>query len=139
MTQQPDFLPFVGYLIAVLVIVGMMFGLAYVLGERHNGRFTGAPFESGMKVTGSARVRFSAKFYLVAMLFVLFDLETVFIVAWAVSVRETGWPGYWYLLGFVALLVAGLVYEWRAGALDWRGERFYGLHPEGQRDGGVTE
>ena len=139
MTGQIDVLPFLGYTLGVVVIVGLMFGLAYVLGERHSGRYTGAPFESGMKITGSARVRFSVKFYLVTMLFVLFDLEAVFIVAWAVSVREVGWPGYWYLLGFVGLLVVGFLYEWRVGALDWRDERFYGMHPEGRQDDSQAE
>lgn len=120
-TPQADvnFLPFLIYLIAVLVLVGLMFGLSYVLGEHHTGRYTGTPFESGMRPTGSARLRFSARFYLVAMLFVLFDLEAVFIFAWAIAVRDVGWFGYWMMLVFVGILVAGLIYEWRVGAFDW--------------------
>jgi NADH-quinone oxidoreductase subunit A len=119
-TEQPvDFLPLLFYTVGVLLIVGAMYGLSYVIGERHKDLATGAPYESGVRATGSARVHFPARFYLVAMLFVLFDLEVVFIFAWAVSVRESGWAGYWVLLGFVVILVAGLVYEWRMGALDW--------------------
>ncbi|MBP1649665.1 MAG: NADH:ubiquinone oxidoreductase subunit [Bacteroidetes bacterium] len=114
-----DFLPLLFYTVGVLLIVGAMYGLSYIIGERHKGLATGVPYESGIKVTGSARVRFPSRFYLVAMLFVLFDLEVVFIFAWAVAARESGWPGYWVLLGFVAILVVGLVYEWRMGALDW--------------------
>ena len=64
-------------------------------------------------------MRLSTKFYLVALLFVLFDLEAVFIFAWAIAVPELGWSGYYGLLVFVALLVVGLIYEWRQGALDW--------------------
>jgi NADH-quinone oxidoreductase subunit A len=118
--EQPvDFLPFLFYTVGVLLIVGAMYGLSFVIGERHKDLATGAPYESGIKVTGSARVRFPARFYFVAMLFVLFDLEVVFIFAWAVAARETGWMGYWVLLGFVVILVVGLIYEWRMGALDW--------------------
>lgn len=96
-----------------------MYGLSFVLGERHVGRETNTPYESGIKTTGSARIRFSAKFYIIAMLFVIFDLEAVFLFAWAVSAKELGWSGYWAMLIFVAVVVVGLIYEWSAGALDW--------------------
>ena len=76
-----------------------------------------------MPVTGSARVRLSAKFYLLAMFFVIFDLETVFIFAWAVSAREVGWPGYLEILVFIGVLAVALVYLWRLGALDWETAR----------------
>ena len=69
--------------------------------------------------TGSARLRFSAKFYLVAMLFVIFDVEALYLFAWAVSVRESGWAGLIEATVFIAILLAGLVYLWRVGALDW--------------------
>ena len=65
-------------------------------------------------------MRFSAKFYLVAMFFVIFDLEAVFLFAWAVAVRETGWAGYVEVLLFITVLLATLAYLWRVGALDWR-------------------
>lgn len=96
-----------------------MLGFSYVLGQRHQDRATGAPFESGIVSEGSARVRLSAKFYLVAMLFVIFDLEAVIIFAWAVSGRELGWTGYWGVVVFIGILIAALAYEWRMGALDW--------------------
>jgi NADH-quinone oxidoreductase subunit A len=117
--QPSDFLPLLFYTVGVFLIVGAMYGLSFIIGERHKDLATGAPYESGIKVTGSARTRFPARFYLVAMLFVLFDLEVVFIFAWAVAARESGWMGYWVLLGFVVILVVGLIYEWRMGALDW--------------------
>ncbi len=112
--------PLVFYSAIVLVIAGSMIGLSYILGERHSDRATGEPYESGIVSTGSARVRLSVKFYLVAMLFVIFDLEAVFIFAWAVALEEVGWVGYWAIVVFIGILVVGLVYEWRLGALDWQ-------------------
>lgn len=112
--------PLVVYLVLVLVIAGTMIGLSYFLGERHRDRATGEPYESGIVSTGSARVRLSVKFYLVAMLFVIFDLEAVFIFAWAVAFEEAGWVGYVGALIFIIILAIALVYEWRLGALDWQ-------------------
>ena len=115
--------PLVLYLGIVAIIVCAMLGLSYVLGQRHNDRATGSPYECGILSEGSARVRFSVKFYLVAMLFVIFDLETVFILAWAVAVRETGWAGYVEMLIFAGVLLATLIYLVRVGALDWNREK----------------
>ncbi len=116
------FWPLAVYLGAVVVLIASMLGMSYFLGQRHRERLTGEPYESGIVPTGSARVRFDVKFYLVAMFFVIFDLEAVFIYAWAVSIRETGWAGYLEVLLFIGILMSGLVYLWRMGALDW-GER----------------
>lgn len=107
------------YFIAVLALVGSMLGLSHLLGQRHDEKETGEPYESGIVSTGSARLRFSVKFYLVAMLFVIFDLEVAFIIAWAIAFRELGWTGYLGVLFFIAVLVAALIYEWWLGALDW--------------------
>lgn len=125
--QPANFLPFLVYGLGAVFIVGVMLGLSYVLGQRHRDRETDEPYESGIKTTGSARLRFSAKFYLVAMLFVIFDLEVVFLFAWAVGARELGWNGYWGLLVFVLILVVGLLYEWRMGALDFLSEEWKAL------------
>jgi NADH-quinone oxidoreductase subunit A len=108
------------YLVIVVMLVVAMLGLSFVLGQHHHNRATGTPYESGILSQGSARVRLSARFYLVAMFFVIFDLEAVFIFAWAVAVRETGWPGYLEALIFIGVLMATLLYLWRVGALDWR-------------------
>ena len=110
------------YLAIVVMLVVAMLGLSFVLGQRHHNRATGTPYESGILSQGSARVRLSAKFYLVAMFFVIFDLEAVFIFAWAIAVRETGWTGYAEASVFIAVLLATLVYLGRVGALDWRQE-----------------
>ncbi len=111
--------PLAVYAAAVILLVGGMIGTSYVLGQRHRDRATGDPYESGIVSTGSARVRLSVKFYLVAMFFVIFDLEAVFLFAWAVAARELGWGGYVEALVFIGILVAALVYLWRRGALDW--------------------
>lgn len=96
-----------------------MLAVSYVLGQRHDEHATGQPYESGILSEGSARVHVSAKFYLVAMFFVIFDLEAVFIFAWAIAARELGWAGYCEILVFIAILLAALAYLWRSGALDW--------------------
>ena len=107
------------YFIAVLIILIFMIVISYLLGERHREKQTAEPYESGIVSTGSARTRFDIKFYLVAMFFVVFDLETVFIFAWAVSLRENGWPGYIEMMIFIGVLIATLVYLWRVKALEW--------------------
>ncbi len=111
--------PLAVYFAAVIGLIASMIVISYVLGQRHKDRLTGEPYESGIMPTGSAHVRFDIKFYLVSMFFVIFDLEAVFIYAWAVSVREVGWAGYVEILIFIGILMSGLVYLWRIGALDW--------------------
>jgi NADH-quinone oxidoreductase subunit A len=111
--------PLAVYFCAVAVLAAGMIGLSYVLGERHQDQATGEPYESGIVSTGSARQRLSAKFYLNAMFFVIFDLESVFIFAWAVAIRELGWAGYVEAVIFIGVLFIALVYLWRLGGLDW--------------------
>ena len=100
-----------------------MTAASWVLGIRHTSEATVQPFESGIVTVGYARFRFPVKFYLIAMFFVIFDLETVFIFAWAIAFRDVGWIGYIDVLVFVGVLVAALVYLWRLGALDWGPQR----------------
>lgn len=107
------------FLLGVLGLCAFMLLLSSVLGSRSWGRSKNEPFESGIVATGDTRLRFSAKFYLVAMLFVIFDIEALFLFAWAVTVRESGWAGFIGATIFVSILVAGLVYEASIGALDW--------------------
>jgi NADH-quinone oxidoreductase subunit A len=111
--------PFGLFFAAVILLTAGMLGLSYILGQRHREGDTALPYEGGVISTGSARVRLSARFYLVAMFFVIFDLESVFIFAWAVAARELGWPGYWEIFVFIGILAATLAYLWRVGALDW--------------------
>ncbi|KRW61242.1 NADH-quinone oxidoreductase subunit A [Pseudomonas sp. TTU2014-080ASC] len=116
---------FAVFLLGVCGLIAFMLGLSSLLGSKAWGRSKNDPFESGMLPVGSARLRLSAKFYLVAMLFVIFDVEALYLFAWAVSVRESGWAGLIEATVFIAILLAGLVYLWRIGALDWA--------PEGRR------
>jgi NADH-quinone oxidoreductase subunit A len=111
--------PLVVYFAAIVVIIAGLIGLSSVLGQRHRERATGEPYESGIVSTGSAQIRFDIKFYLVAVIFLVFDLEAAFLYAWAVAVRETGWSGYAEVLVFVGILAAALAYLWRLGVLDW--------------------
>lgn len=111
--------PLVVYFAFVIFLVAAVLLVSYLLGQRHSEPATDQPYEGGIVSEGSARVRVSAGYYLVAMFFVVFDLEAVFLFAWAVAARELGWAGYCEVLLFVGVLVAALIYLWKAGALDW--------------------
>lgn len=110
---------FAVYVIGTICICLTMIGVAALLGGRAYGRAKNRPFESGIDSVGNARLRFSAKFYLVAMFFVIFDVEALYLFAWSVSVRESGWVGFIEATIFITLLLVGLIYLWRIGALDW--------------------
>ena len=103
----------------VFGIIVAMLGLSWLIGGRAWGRAKNEPFESGVVGVGTTSMRLSAKFYLVAMFFVIFDLEAVFLFAWAISVRESGWPGLIEATVFIFILLASLVYLWKIGALEW--------------------
>ena len=107
------------FVLAILFVCGAMLGISALLGGRTRGRAKTEPFESGIVSVGSAHLRLSAKFYLVAMFFVIFDVEALYLYAWAVSLRESGWPGLIEAATFIFILLAGLVYLWRIGALRW--------------------
>lgn len=110
--------PMLLYGLLVLVLLALILGLSYVLGQHHAERATNEPYEGGILQAGSARLRFSSQFYLVAMLFVIFDVEAVFIMLWALGFYELGWPGYIGAAIFIGQLVVVLIYEWGIGALD---------------------
>jgi NADH-quinone oxidoreductase subunit A len=120
-TDVPALWPLGAYFGGVILVAAGMLGVSYVLGERHKDR-TMTPYEGGIVPLGFARLRMSAHFYLVAMLFVIFDLETAFIVTWAVAARELGWAGYIEILVFIGVLTASLAYLWKMGALDQAGK-----------------
>ena len=122
--------PFVVYFIAVLLLVATMLGLSWLLGQRRANRATNMPFESGVLSVGSPQIHMSVEFYLVAIFFVIFDLETVFIFAWAVAFFELGWEGFIAVALFIFILGVALVYELSTGALDWGIKSGNGRHPE---------
>jgi NADH-quinone oxidoreductase subunit A len=98
---------------------GAIYVLATVLGPKNPSAVKSDPFECGSESVGNARERFSVKFYLVALLFIVFDVEAVFVYPWAVLVRELGWFAFWEMVLFLSTVVVGLVYVWRKGALEW--------------------
>jgi len=117
--QNITFWPFIVFALIVISLIGIMIGLSYVLGEHHKEKSTSEPYESGIPPTGDARLRFSSGFYIIAMFFVIFDLDAAFIMMWAVSFRELGLPGYIGILIFIGLLIVLLIYELSIGALDF--------------------
>jgi NADH-quinone oxidoreductase subunit A len=124
------FWPVFLHLALVLVIVAVMIVMPSLLGERHSRkpwrqgeRGTAQAYESGIAPTGSAQLRIPLQYYLVAMLFVIFDLEAVYLYGWALVAREAGWLGFIEVTVFIALLMVALIYLWRVGALDWSGQR----------------
>lgn len=111
--------PLALYFALAVALAAIMLGLSYFLGQRHRQPDTGKPYEGGIEATGSARLRYDIKYYMVAMFFVVFDLEAAFVFAWAAAVREVGWAGYLEVVVFIGILAATLVYLWRVGALEW--------------------
>jgi NADH-quinone oxidoreductase subunit A len=119
LTQNITFWPFIVFAFIVISLIAIMIGLSWILGERHKEKLTDEPFESGIPPTGDARLRFSSGFYIIAMFFVIFDLDAAFIMLYAVSFRELGLAGYVGILIFIGLLVVLLIYELSIGALDF--------------------
>jgi NADH-quinone oxidoreductase subunit A len=117
--ETTPFWPFISYTAVVFALLAIILTLSYFIGQRHKDRATDEPYESGIIETGTARLRFSAHFYLIAMMFVIFDIEVVFIVLWALAFNELGWAGYIAVSVFIILLFAVLVYEWAIGALNF--------------------
>jgi NADH-quinone oxidoreductase subunit A len=113
-------------LVQAIIAIGLAAGLitaSTVLGKRARSPLKDTPYESGMAPVGSARERFSVKFYLVGMIFILFDIEAVFLYPWAVVYRQLKLFGFFEMLIFVALVLIGFFYVWKKGALDWSHEK----------------
>ena len=114
--------------ILIMIVMGAGFalvsvGLSNVLGPSRPTPEKSAPYECGMPAVGDARERQSVKFYLVAMIFLLFDIEVAFLYPWAVALRDLGWPGFVQIVTFFLILAVGFVYVWRKGVLDWGSRR----------------
>jgi NADH-quinone oxidoreductase subunit A len=112
-----DYLPIFLHVALVAAAVGALIGVSQLLGPRRPTLAKGLPYESGTTTPGSAHQRFSVHFYLVAMLFILFDVEAVFLFAWTVKAKSLGLPGLVTVALFVGVLGLGLAYAWRKGAL----------------------
>ena len=102
-----------------MAVATLMLGLSYLLGKRVRNRVKDMPYESGIVPTGDARQRFSVKFYLVGMLFILFDIEAIFLYPWAVVYRQLKMFAFVEMLIFIVLVLCGFFYIWQKGALDW--------------------
>ena len=110
--------------ILIMIVLGggfalMSIVLSSVLGPRKPSAEKSAPYECGMPPVGDARERQSIRFYLIAMIFLLFDIEVAFLYPWALALRSLGWSGYLQVLLFTLVLTAGYIYVWKKGALDW--------------------
>jgi NADH-quinone oxidoreductase subunit A len=111
--------PFILYFFLVLALTTSILVVSFFLGERRRERVTSEPYESGIKPTGTTGIRLSIRFYQVALFFVIFDVESVFVFAWAIAFRQLGWAGYFEIIIFITILILTLVYLWKMGALDW--------------------
>ena len=116
---------YIGIFILLFFVAGFlvtMLVLSSILGPKNKTVTKQLPFECGSVAEGSANQRFNVRFYLVAMLFILFDIEVIFMYPWAVNLRNLGWFGFYEMLVFIAVLSVGLLYVWRKGVLDWTKE-----------------
>jgi NADH-quinone oxidoreductase subunit A len=118
-TYAETYFPVMVQTVLAILIAGALITLSFVLGKRVKDRVKDSPYECGMAPTGSARERFSVKFYLVAIVFILFDIEAVFLYPWAVVYRELKMFAFVEMLLFIAVVVCGFFYVWKKGALDW--------------------
>jgi len=123
------YFPVLLQVIIAMAVATLMLGLSYILGKRVRDRVKDMPYESGMVPTGDARHRFSVKFYLVGMLFILFDIEAIFLYPWAVVYRELKMFAFVEMLVFIILILCGFFFIWKKGALDWS----YSDRPEEKR------
>lgn len=115
------YIPVLMHFIAVMAIAAGMLGLSWWVGVKRPSKEKLSPYECGITPVGDARGSFSVSFYLIGMLFILFDVEAVFLYPWAVVFRSLKpmWPGFLEMFLYIAVLVAGFIYIWKKGALDW--------------------
>ena len=118
-TPLTPYLPLAVVLLLSGVLAMIIPLLAGLLGPRRPSAIKSTTFEAGSESSGTARQRFAVKFYVVALLFIVFDVEAVFLYPWAVNFQALGWFGYAEMVVFAATLVVGLIYVWKKGALEW--------------------
>jgi NADH-quinone oxidoreductase subunit A len=114
-----NYLPLLIHFLVAMALAGAIVTLSYFIGYRRPTPAKMSPYECGMTPVGDARERFSVKFYLVAMLFILFDVEAVFLYPWAVILRDLKMFGFWEMLVYIGIMLVGFFYVWKKGALDW--------------------
>jgi len=116
----PVYLPVFMLLLVGVVFAGVLWGLTSVLGPKNPTPEKMIPYESGSETTGANHIRLSVKFYLTAILFVVFDIEAVFLFAWAAMFRDLGLFGFVEMMAFLVILGVTLMYAWKKGALEWQ-------------------
>ncbi len=114
-----NYLPVLIYMLICIGLIGVMLLLSEVLGKKEALPRQGPAYECGMDPIGDARSRYTVRFYVIAMFFIVFDIEAIFLYPWAVIFKPLGWFGFWEMLVFIGILVVGLVYVWGKGALEW--------------------
>ena len=114
-----NYAPLLIHILAAMALAGVLLALSAVVGPRRPSREKAQAYECGMRPTGDARHPFDVKFYLVAILFILFDVEAVFLYPWAVVFKSLKWFGFIEMFLYIAILLAGYIYLWKKGALDW--------------------
>jgi NADH-quinone oxidoreductase subunit A len=113
------YLPLLLHFMIAFAIAGVIVVLSWLIGQHKPTRAKLSPYECGVQPIGDARSRFSVKFYLVAMLFILFDVEAVFLYPWAVILRELKMFGFWEMIVYIGIVLVGLFYIWKKGVIDW--------------------
>ena len=114
-----DYLPLVVFIGVALLIGGALMIAPFIVAVRNPDPEKVSAYECGFNAFDDARMKFDVRFYLVAILFIIFDLEVAFLFPWAVSFGEIGWFGFWSMMVFLGVLTIGFVYEWKKGALEW--------------------
>ncbi len=114
-----EYLPIILFIVIASVMSVAMIGLSFVVGKQNPDADKNAAYECGFDAFDDARSRFDVRFYLVAILFIIFDLEIAFLFPWAISLGEIGMFGFWSMMTFLGVLTVGFIYEWNKGALDW--------------------
>jgi NADH-quinone oxidoreductase subunit A len=114
-----DYLPLVIF-VAVALVIGLALLIApFIVAFQQPDPEKLSAYECGFNAFDDARMKFDVRFYLVAILFIIFDLEVSFLFPWAVALREIGAPGFWAMMVFLGVLTVGFIYEWNKGALEW--------------------
>jgi len=121
------------YTLIAVVLIGILLLITRFLGQRTGGEIKGQPYESGVLPSGDARLREPVPFYLVAIFFIVFDVEAIFVVSWAVAWDTLGWAGFWQITFFIVILFLGLLYLWQKGGLDWGSRISHGAGRGGRR------
>ena len=114
-----DYFPILLFIIVALAFGGVMIGVGWVLGPSRPDSEKLSPYECGFEAFEDARMKFDVRYYLVAILFILFDLEIAFLFPWAIVLQEIGFFGFMAMMVFLGILVVGFIYEWKKGALEW--------------------